>query len=150
MYPWVWEYFPLSLDYFCGFGYSSGVLEVFMLGLGPGEIILIAIVVIVVVGPDRLPQFMRGAGKMYGQLRRAADEMRRALVLEADRQDAETRYQDMRRRRDEGGDKEPLVETEGAIAQKASHFKPDADEIAESVEGVQEDRHGVNETGEKP
>ena len=79
-----------------------------MLGLGPGELLLVLIVVIVVVGPDRLPQFMRGAGRLYSQLRRAADEMRRSLVLEADRQDAEARYEEMQRRRGEA----PHVETQ--------------------------------------
>ena len=70
-----------------------------MLGLGPAEILFVALVIIVVVGPDRLPRFMRTAGRLYGQLRRAADEMRRSLVLEADRQDANERYEELRRRR---------------------------------------------------
>ena len=70
-----------------------------MLGLGIGEILLIAIVLLVVVGPERLPKFMRTAGRIYGQMRRTADEMRRALVLEADRQDAEDRYQKLQERR---------------------------------------------------
>ena len=70
-----------------------------MLGLGLGEIILIAIVILVVVGPDRLPKFMRTAGRIYGQFRRAADEMRRTLTLEADRQDAEERFKRLQERR---------------------------------------------------
>ena len=102
-----------------------------MLGLGPGEIILVAIVVVVVVGPDRLPQFMRGAGKLYSQFRRAADEMRRSLVLEADRQDAEKRYEEMQKRRVERAEKTPEVPSPGAVARSQSQF----DESDDAIEG---------------
>jgi len=98
-----------------------------LLGLGPGEIILVALAVIVVIGPDRLPHFMRSAGRMYGQLRRAADEMRRSLVLEADRQDAEDRYQEMRRRRADRKEETPDVEQQGAVSQAIHDFEPEHD-----------------------
>jgi Tat protein translocase TatB subunit len=70
-----------------------------MLGLGWGEIAIVAVVVLLVVGPDRLPQFARKAGQLYAQLRRTADEMRSALTLEADRQDADERFQKLQERR---------------------------------------------------
>lgn len=70
-----------------------------MLGLGVGEIVIVALVLLVFVGPDRLPQFMRWMGRHYGQLRRAADDLRRAFVLEADRMDAEERYAKLDERR---------------------------------------------------
>lgn len=71
-----------------------------MLGLGWGEIAIVAVVVLLVVGPDRLPQFARRAGQLYSQLRRTADEMRSALTLEADRQDAEERFKKLKERRE--------------------------------------------------
>lgn len=69
-----------------------------MFGLGLGEILLVAVVLLLAVGPERIPSFMREAGKMYGQVKRASDELRRALVLEADRMDADERYQKLRER----------------------------------------------------
>ena len=114
-----------------------------MLGLGPGEIILVALAVIVVIGPDRLPHFMRSAGRMYGQLRRAADEMRRSLVLEADRQDAEERYQEMRRRRAEGPDERPTVTTQGAVPQSIHEFEDTVPQ--ESVDVSSQDIEGDND-----
>ncbi len=72
-----------------------------MLGLGLGEIAIIAIVILLVVGPEQLPQLMRTAGRTYGQVRRAADDLRRAFVLEADRQDADERYRKLQERRKE-------------------------------------------------
>ena len=109
-----------------------------MLGLGPGEIILVLIVVIVVVGPDRLPQFMRGAGRLYSQFRRAADEMRRALVLEADRQDAESRYEEMQRRRnDKPHEKTQEVMDAGGVG-RLKHDIAHADEHAGEFPGGEE------------
>lgn len=71
-----------------------------MLSLGFWEIVVIGALLLIVVGPERLPKVMRYAGKQYGMLRRAADEMRRAFVLEADRQDAEERYEQIKQRRE--------------------------------------------------
>ncbi len=72
-----------------------------MFGLGFGEILLIGALLLVVVGPDRLPEVMRFLGRHYGRLRRASDELRRAFVLEADRVDAEDRYKKLQQRRKE-------------------------------------------------
>lgn len=72
-----------------------------MFGLGFGEILVIGALLLVVVGPDRLPEVMRFLGRHYGQLRRAADELRRAFVLEADRVDAEERYKKLQERREQ-------------------------------------------------
>lgn len=88
-----------------------------MLSLGFWEIMVIAVLAIVVVGPERLPRVMRYIGKQYGMLRRMADDMRRAFVLEADRQDAEVRYEEMRRRREELKAQREAAEAGGAVAQ---------------------------------
>jgi sec-independent protein translocase protein TatB len=70
-----------------------------MFGLGLGEMLLIGAIALLVVGPDKLPHMMREMGRYYGQLRRAADDLRRAFVLEADRQDASERYRQLQERR---------------------------------------------------
>ncbi len=72
-----------------------------MLNLGLTEIIVVFVVAIVVVGPERLPNVVRWLGRPYGKLMRASDELRRAFVMEADRVDAEARAVELRKRRDE-------------------------------------------------
>ena len=72
-----------------------------MLNLGLTEILVIFVVAIVVVGPERLPNVVRWLGRQYGKLMRASDELRRAFVLEADRVDAEERAKILRKRREE-------------------------------------------------
>lgn len=55
-----------------------------MLNIGPQELLLILVVALVVVGPERLPELGRTIGKALRSLRSAQDEMRRTVneVLE--------------------------------------------------------------------
>ena len=96
-----------------------------MLGVGWTEMIVIAGVALVVVGPERLPKVMRELGKWYGQLRRAADDLRRAFTLEADRQDASERYKELQERRKKAQEARKKAEEErqlatGAVAQDST------------------------------
>ena len=72
-----------------------------LISFGFMELLVIAVLVIVFVGPDRLPEMMRYVGRQYGRLRRASDELRRAFQLEVDRVDADHRAREIRKRREE-------------------------------------------------
>lgn len=94
-----------------------------MLGIGVTELIVICVIALIFVPTDDLPKLMRELGRRYGQLRRAADELRRAFVLEADRQDAGERYKKMQERRREALEarKRALENAgDGAVAQDPS------------------------------
>jgi sec-independent protein translocase protein TatB len=67
-----------------------------MLSLGAGELIVVGVVALLVIGPERLPKITRDVGRLYGQLRRAADDLRTTFVLEADRQDEDERIEELR------------------------------------------------------
>lgn len=47
-----------------------------MFGIGPMELIVIAIVAMVFIGPEKLPDIMRKFGKIFVQVRRQANEVR--------------------------------------------------------------------------
>jgi sec-independent protein translocase protein TatB len=88
--------------------------------LGIAELLVVAVVLLVFIGPERLPHATRWLGRAYGQMRRAADELRRALVLEADRLDEEERLKELRRRRVEAEAERKKAEAlvgSGAVAQ---------------------------------
>ncbi|SMF20173.1 twin-arginine translocase TatA/TatE family subunit [Pseudobacteriovorax antillogorgiicola] len=60
-----------------------------MFGIGPMELIVVAVLAIVVVGPKRLPEAMRKMGKMFVQLRRQTHEIRQGfndVVRDAERE----------------------------------------------------------------
>ncbi len=70
-----------------------------MFGIGWGEAILIGLLMLLVFPTEDLPRIARDLGKRYGQLRRTADELRRAFLLEADRMDATGRAAELKERR---------------------------------------------------
>jgi len=99
-----------------------------MTSLGMTELLVLAVVVLVFVGPERLPRVTRGIGKVYGQFRRAADEFRRSLVLEADRQDEEERLRNLRQKRakaEERAVERQAEEETGGVHQPRVHPEPE-------------------------
>ncbi|WP_141735491.1 Sec-independent protein translocase protein TatB [Oligoflexus tunisiensis] len=60
-----------------------------MFGIGPMELIVIAIVAMLFIGPDKLPDLMRKFGKVFVQVRRQANEVRSGfndVIHEAERE----------------------------------------------------------------
>jgi sec-independent protein translocase protein TatB len=59
-----------------------------MFGIGPMELIVIAIVAMLFIGPDKMPDLMRKFGKIFVQVRRQANEVRSSfndVIHEAER-----------------------------------------------------------------
>src|SRR5690554_4416399 len=50
-----------------------------MLGLGWSEMLVIAVVVLIVVGPKDLPVMLRNLGRMMGSVRRMSNDFRREI-----------------------------------------------------------------------
>jgi len=113
-----------------------------MLSLGFWEIVVIGSLLLVVVGPERLPKVMRFLGKQYGMVRRAADEMRRAFVLEADRQDAEDRYKALQDRREAAKSaREAALEAAGGASEPQDNpLPPPADEPQPAEASLEQER----------
>jgi Tat protein translocase TatB subunit len=55
-----------------------------MFGVGPEELMLVLIVALLVLGPERLPRMARDLGRIVGELRRTSDEFREEF-LQADK-----------------------------------------------------------------
>jgi sec-independent protein translocase protein TatA len=50
-----------------------------MFGIGLPELLLIMILALLVLGPQRLPEVARMVGRAYGQLRRASEEFQNTI-----------------------------------------------------------------------
>ena len=72
-----------------------------MLNFGLSEMILVMVLALVVIGPDRLPEVLRFLGRHYGKLMRVSNDLRRAFMLEAESVEVERRAEELRRRREE-------------------------------------------------
>ena len=53
-----------------------------MFNIGSGEIALIAVVALLLLGPSRLPELARGIGKFMREFRRQTDEVRGVVERE--------------------------------------------------------------------
>jgi sec-independent protein translocase protein TatB len=53
-----------------------------MFNIGSGELVLIAVVALLVLGPKRLPELARGLGKFLREFRRQTDEVRSVVERE--------------------------------------------------------------------
>jgi sec-independent protein translocase protein TatB len=60
-----------------------------MFNIGSGEIALIAVVALLVLGPKRLPELARGLGKFLREFRRQTDEVRNVVEREFYKMDTE-------------------------------------------------------------
>ncbi len=60
-----------------------------MFNIGSGELVLIAVVALLVLGPKRLPELARGLGKFLREFRRQTDEVRGVVEREFYKMDHE-------------------------------------------------------------
>jgi Tat protein translocase TatB subunit len=51
-----------------------------MFGVGPEELVLILIIALIVLGPERMPKVARDLGRVVGDLRRTSDELREEFL----------------------------------------------------------------------
>jgi sec-independent protein translocase protein TatA len=61
------------------YGLGSLGIEVDMLGIGLPELLLIMVLALLVLGPQRLPEVARMVGRAYAQLRRASEDFQNTI-----------------------------------------------------------------------
>jgi sec-independent protein translocase protein TatB len=88
--------------------------------------LVIGVVVLVFVGPDRIPELMSTAGKYYGCFRRLSDDLRRAFNAEVARHEADRRRSELETRRlsaeaKRQAEREAAAASEGAAEEPAAH-----------------------------
>jgi Tat protein translocase TatB subunit len=69
-----------------------------MFGIGMQELLIVAVVALVLVGPKRLPEVAQMLGKSYAQLKKATDGLQEALKAEMEikrQDDLKKKYPDL-------------------------------------------------------
>ncbi len=64
-----------------------------MFGLGFGEILVVLLLILVFVGPERIPETARALGKWYHELRHAVDGVKSAFEEDIKSKDKEKKNQ---------------------------------------------------------
>ena len=91
-----------------------------MFDIGPGELLLIVIVAVIVIGPKDLPLALRTAGRWIGKMRRVSAHFRTgldAMIREAEMEELERKWkaQNEKIMREHPADAPPEMEPTGAL-----------------------------------
>jgi|SoiMethySBSTD1v2_1073268.scaffolds.fasta_scaffold2128354_2 TatA/E family protein of Tat protein translocase len=99
-----------------------------MLNIGPQELLIILVIALLVVGPQRLPELGRSIGRGLRELRKAQDEVRRTIQVNLD---------------EPNGDAAPRTKTTPPAADPAASSNPSP---ASGSTGVQDPTPTVGDT----
>lgn len=56
-----------------------------MFNIGPFELIVVFVVVLLVLGPQKLPELARTLGRTLGEFRRASEDLKTSLTIDVSR-----------------------------------------------------------------
>lgn len=54
-----------------------------MLGIGMPEMLLIAVIALIVIGPEKLPGLAKTLGRIFGELKKATNEFKETMEVES-------------------------------------------------------------------
>lgn len=125
-----------------------------MFGIGSTELLIIAVVALLVIGPQKLPQVMRTLGKGLAEFKRMSSDVKHTLDAEIDRAEREERKQKVKKEMFPEGEKasnaetkEPAdaesvveVEVEAPPAPDEGDGAPAADKTADASEQAKESK----------
>lgn len=119
-----------------------------MFDIGWTEILIIAVVAIIVVGPKDLPRMLRTLGRYAGQLRRTAGEFRSQfddVMRESELNDLRSTLQDV-------SDLNPINQIRDSVTESMAPLKESADAIKSGIEtpGSARDPDGGKAAAKKP
>ncbi len=95
--------------------------------IGMLELLLLAAIALIVVGPKDLPRLMRGVGKFVAQARRLANE----FMAGFDQMAREAEMDELRQEIDELKKDNPLIEMEEAVKPLTTSVKKAAEDAGE-------------------
>ncbi len=87
-----------------------------MFGVGPSELVMVFLLVLLLFGPSKLPQMARDIGRFVGEARRSIDEFKEELTSAGgDEDEDKTSHQQRRKNSPAKKEKEPEpVKTESS------------------------------------
>ena len=112
-----------------------------MFDIGWTEILIIAVVAIIVVGPKDLPRMLRSLGRYAGQLRRTAGEFRSQF----DDAIRESELDELRSTLSDVTDLNPINQIKDSVNETMAPLKQTVDNIKSGIEAPQAARDDVSE-----
>jgi len=114
-----------------------------MFDIGASELLLIAIVAIVVIGPKDMPLAMRTAGRWIGKIRRVSNHFRtgvEAMIREAELEEMEKKWREQNKAIMEKYPDAEALAPPAASAETRAAAQPDSPAASESEPGAETGR----------
>jgi sec-independent protein translocase protein TatB len=118
-------------------------------GIGGGELVLIAVVALVVVGPKDLPKLLRQLGRFVGKMRRMADDFRTSfedMARQSELDDLRKEVDALRAGKlgmEDVGHQMKALESDINSSLNAPVYKSNAYDVAETAEPVDAQMDGL-------
>ena len=116
-----------------------------MFGIGPGELAVIAVLFLVIFGPDKVPQMARDIGKFTNEARRAIEDFREDITQMNDDED-EDNDEDSYAEDDEDQDADTDYENDEDEERRRQRARPLASEHFSLSVGQQFSNNGSAQT----
>ncbi len=117
-----------------------------MFDIGWTEILIIAVVAILVVGPKDLPRMLRALGRYAGQLRRTANDFR----AQFDEALKESELDELRTSMNEMRDLNPVNQIRDTVSESLDPLTSTAADIKSSIEGQGQGQPAAEAEADKP
>lgn len=103
-----------------------------MFGIGTTELLVIIIVALLVIGPEKLPQIMRTVGKGMAEFKRMSSDVKSTLEAEVSRAEDEEKKRVAKRQKEAAAKAETAAKAEAETAAAAAE-QPAGDKPADST-----------------
>ncbi|EGB16520.1 twin-arginine translocation protein, TatB subunit [Pseudodesulfovibrio mercurii] len=114
-----------------------------MFGIGGPELLIICVVALIVIGPQKLPELLRSLGKGVAEFKRVGNEVKSTLDVEVSKAEAESRKKEVDAelaKRKAAKAKEEAAAAEAAAAEAAPASEPSKDAAATAEEAGAEEK----------
>ncbi|GAB7024367.1 Sec-independent protein translocase protein TatB [Salidesulfovibrio brasiliensis] len=116
-----------------------------MFGIGGPELIIILVVALLVIGPQKLPQMLKGLGKGVAEFKRMGNDVKSTLDMEVERAESEARKKEV----DAELAKRKKANEEASNEQAAAEQTSTEDDSASSEPKAETAEAGTSEDGSK-
>jgi len=111
-----------------------------MLGIGMPEMILIAVIALIVIGPDKLPGLAKTLGRMFGELKEATNEFKETMEVESKLAEVKKAFEDINEK--EAVDKAEIVHGQEIDKTESVPVDKNSDVEKEDSKGSAKDERG--------
>ena len=113
-----------------------------MFGIGMPELIVIAVIALIVIGPEKLPTVAKTLGRMFGELKKATNEFKETIEVESKLTEVKKAFDDIDINEKEAVDKAEIIHGQEIDKTESAPVDNNSDIEKEDSKGSAKDERG--------